>query len=99
MRQIIAMFKKDLTLICIWLVGLLPAFKADAAETASPATQPMAIRYTWVAADGRPFNHAEIKRISSQYSWIIIEKNHAGYDFKQQDEDARRLKAANPDVR
>ena len=58
----------------------------------------MPTRYTWVSAADRPFTDAEIRRIASNYAWVIIQKNHAGYNFKQQDEDARRLKAANPAI-
>ena len=79
----------------LFTVGLLFACAIGAR---ADAPQPMPVRYTWVAAENRRFTDEEIKRLASQYSWIIIEKNHAGYDFKAQDADAKRLKTANPNI-
>lgn len=74
-----------------------PLIGAEAKSVITDA-QPMRVRFTWVATEDRPFTDAEIKRIANSYAWVIIEKNHDSFDFKQQDEEARRLKAANPAI-
>lgn len=55
--------------------------------------------FIWVKRGPGPFTDAEIRSMASSYSYVVMDRTHAGSSIARQLDEVRRLKQANPDVR
>ncbi len=88
-------------LVLILVVAAVVASRVDLSPDGEVATA-LAFDRRFIRVgtdDGEPLSDDEVDELATHYGYVLFSKAHAGWNIEAHHADARRIKAANPDVR